>query len=411
MRLLLLHPHFPYRGKDLFPIGLGYLAGVAKEKAEVKVIDEGVEPFTAEKLMRFKPHYVGITSTTPSFSRARELISTVKEKMPGAKVISGGVHSTFRPEEALKAGADVAVRGEGEETLREVISGRELEDIEGISYRDGGEIVHNKAREPVKDLDSLPTPAWEFFPLQSYRIMSLISARGCPYACSYCSASSFWGHRVRFRSPENFMEEVKALYALGKRRLRFMDSTFTLDRERALDICSLMEEEGFENFTYSIETRADHLDGELLKALRRSGCDLICLGVDSGSQEVLDACKRGVRVEETREGIIKAREEGLKVRAYVTFGFPGETRESVESTVSLLRRTRPEQILLSLATAYPGTELEGGRKIQIHPNWVEKFQGHGPNAELYFPRSLERRDYTRLGDYLYREVKRLNRER
>ncbi len=410
MKLLLIHPHFPYRGKDLFPIGLGYIAAVAKEYAEIKVIDESVAPFTPENFRDFDPDFVGITATTPSFHRAKEIISIIKREKPEAKVIFGGVHATFRPEEVLEAGADIAVRGEGEEVVKEILEGRALEEIKGISYREGKEIVHNPERELIENLDSIPMPAWEFFPLKHYKIMSLISARGCPYACAYCSASSFWQHRVRFRSPENFMAEVRALYAMGKRRLRFMDSTFTLDRKRALEICSMIEEAAFKDFTYSIETRADHLDEELLEALKSSGCDLICLGVDSGSQQVLDACDRRVDVEEVKRAILMAKEKGLKVRAYVTYGFPGETKESVEATVKLLRETRPEQILLSLATIYPGTELEKGRRINVHPNWVGKFHGHGYGAELYFPKTLSRREYTKLGDFIYREVRRLNRE-
>jgi len=206
------------------------------------------------------------------------------------------------------------------------------------------------------------------------------------------------------------VEEVERLYNLGFKRLRFMDSTFTLDKRRALEICSLIEELGFHNLSWSCETRADHLDEELLEALKSAGCDLICLGVDSGAQEVLDACKRGMTVEQVRNAILMAKEKGIKVRAYITFGFPGETAASVRATVKLLEETKPEQILLSLATAYPGTELEKGRSIDVHENWVKKFHGHGYGAKLYFPETLSRKEYTKLGDYIYREVKRINRE-
>ncbi|WP_457554562.1 B12-binding domain-containing radical SAM protein [Candidatus Pyrohabitans sp.] len=270
--------------------------------------------------------------------------------------------------------------------------------------------MHNPEREPISNLDALPFPAWHYFPLHAYRIMSLVSARGCVYRCAYCSAAQFWKRRVRFRSPRSVVEEVERLYSLGFKRLRFMDSTFTLDRRRALEICSLIEELDFRDLSWSCETRADHLDGELLDALKRAGCNLICLGVDSGAQEVLDACRRGMTVEQVRKAILMAKQRGIKVRAYVTFGFPGETAASVRATVKLLEETRPEQILLSLATAYPGTELEKGRFVEVHENWVRKFHGHGLGARLYFPETLSRREYTRLGDYIYREVRRINRE-
>lgn len=410
MRLLLVHPHFPYPGKDLFPLGLGYLAASAEDIAEVGVVDESVERVTPERLRELNPDVVGITATTPSFARAKEIASLVRRTLPEAVIIMGGTHATFRPEEALAEGADVVVRGEGEETLREILSGRELRKIKGISYLEDGEAVHNPERKPISNLDALPFPAWHHFPLHAYRIMSLVSARGCVYRCAYCSAAQFWKRRVRFRSPRSVVEEVERLYSLGFKRLRFMDSTFTLDRRRALEICSLIEELGFRDLSWSCETRADHLDGELLDALKRAGCTLICLGVDSGAQEVLDACRRGMTVEQVRKAILMAKQRGIRVRAYVTFGFPGESAASVRATVKLLEETRPEQILLSLATAYPGTELEKGRFVEVHENWVKKFHGHGLGASLYFPETLSRREYTKLGDYIYREVRRINRE-
>jgi radical SAM superfamily enzyme YgiQ (UPF0313 family) len=410
MRLLLVHPYFPYLGKDLFPLGLGYLAASVKDIAEVRVIDESVEKVTPEKLREFNPEFVGITSTTPSFARAKEIISLVRQALPEATIIMGGTHATFRPEEALAAGASVVVRGEGEETLKEIILGRDWGEIKGISYLEEGEVVHNPERELIRNLDALPFPAWHYFPLHAYRIMSLVSARGCVYRCAYCSAAQFWHRRVRFRSPRNVVEEVEKLYSLGFRRLRFMDSTFTLDKKRALEICSLIEELGYSDLSWSCETRADHLDEELLEALKSAGCNLICLGVDSGSQDVLDACRRGLRVEQVKQAIMAAKEKGIKVRAYITFGFPGETVQGVHATVKLLEETKPEQILLSLATAYPGTELEKGRSIQVHENWVKKFHGHGLGAKLYFPETLSRKEYTKLGDYIYREIRRINRE-
>ncbi|NOZ58219.1 MAG: radical SAM protein [Euryarchaeota archaeon] len=410
MRLLLVHPHFPYPGKDLFPLGLGYLAASVEDIAEVGVIDESVERVTPEKLREFNPEFVGITATTPSFGRAREIIALVRRVLPEARVIVGGTHATFRPEEALSAGVDVVVRGEGEETLRELLEGRELGRIRGISYLEEGEAVHNPDRSLIQNLDALPFPAWRYFPLHAYRVMSLISARGCVYHCAYCSAAQFWRRRVRFRSPRNVVEEVERLYSMGFRRLRFMDSTFTLDRRRALEMCALIEELGYPDLSWSCETRADHLDEELLGALKSAGCTLICLGVDSGAQEVLDRCRRGISVEQVREAILTAKRMGIKVRAYVTFGFPGESAESVRATVRLLEETKPEQILLSLATAYPGTELERGRFVEVHENWVRKFHGHGMGAKLYFPETLSRREYTKLGDYIYREVRRINRD-
>jgi radical SAM superfamily enzyme YgiQ (UPF0313 family) len=406
MRLLLVHPAFPYRGKDLFPIGLGYLAAVARDYAEISVIDDNVEAFEEDKVASFSPDIVGITSTTPSFPRALEIARRIKSLDIDAKIVMGGTHVTFRPEEALDAGIDIVVRGEGEKTFLELLRGTPLPEIKGISYYDG-RTRHNPDRELIENLDSIPFPAHEFFPLHKYKIMSIVTSRGCPYSCSYCSATRFWRQRVRFRSPDNVVEELERIVGLGYRLVRFMDSTFTLDKQRAIEICRKIVDRGLD-ISWSCETRADHLTDDLLKALSSAGCNLICLGVDSGSQVVLNKNNRQMKVSTIRKAFEKAREYGIRTRAYVTFGLPGETPQSVWETIRLLEDLRPDQILLSLATAYPGTELWNGRFIDVHPSWISKFHGHGPGGKLYLSESLSRKDYTKLADQMYKEVKRIN---
>lgn len=402
MRLLLIHPKFPYRGKDLFPIGLGVLASIAKKKAEVFVIDENIQELNEGIIREISPELVGISATTPSFPRAVEIIKLVK-KASDAKVFLGGVHVTFRPEEGLEY-ADLVIRGEGELTLLDILDEKPLEEIKGISFKKDGKIIHNEDRELIEDLDSLPFPAYELFPLEKYEIMSIATSRGCPYSCIYCSASEFWKHRVRFRSPENVFEELKLVKKLGFTKIRFMDSIFTLKKERVLRICELIRDMGFK---WSCEIRADLIDDEILKAMKEAGCFLVCIGVDSGSQKVLDACNRRIKVEDMKKAFMLARKHGIKTRAYVTFGFPGETKETVIETIRFLEEIKPDRILLSLATAYPGTKLEEGRFVKIHPNWIKKFHGHGFGGKLYLPEGMQRKEYTKLADFMYREIKRI----
>ena len=406
MRVLLIHPRFPYRGKDSFPLGLGYLAAVAKGN-EIIVIDENVETLNLEKI---NPDIVGITSTTPSFPRAMEIAKTVKKLWRGTTLVIGGTHVTFVPEDALMGGVDVVVRGEGEHAFLELLEGRELGRIKGIAYMEEGRIIKTPDRELIPDLDSLPFPAWQRFPLQGYGIMSMITSRGCPYSCSYCSATRFWRHHVRYRSPENVLEELKLITEQGFKLIRFMDSTFTLDKKQCLRICELIKKEGLD-LKWSCETRADTLDDEILEAFSTSGCNLICIGVDSGSQRVLDETNRRMRVSSIKKAFEKIRKYGIATRAYVTFGFPGESEKGVMETMKLLEEAKPEQILLSLATAYPGTELWGHGGVEVHPDWIAKFHGHGTGGRLYLPSGLSRKDYMRLADYVWSEVRKLTRER
>jgi len=406
VRLLLIHPGFPYRGKDLFPIGLGYLAAVAGDLAEIRVVDEADQRFTTGALDDFRPDVVGITATTPSFPRAAEIIGTIKARSPDTRIIAGGTHVTFLPEEALDAGADVVVRGEGEKVFRELLQGRELKDVAGVSYPRDGRVVHNPDCPLIQDLDSIPFPAHEHFPLKRYRIMSVVTSRGCPYSCAYCCATRFWGNRVRYRSPGNVLEELRKIQDLGFRLVKFQDSTFTSDRARAREICQGMKSEGLD-FNWSCETRADHLTDDLLATMAGTGCILLCMGVDSGSQTILDNIGRRMRVESIINAFELARKHGIRTRAYVTFGMPGETETSVRATLKLLERIRPDQTLLSLATSYPGTELWDGPFVDVPTQWVKSFGGHGDGGSLFLSETLDRREYKRLADLLRDGIRRL----
>ena len=237
--------------------------------------------------------------------------------------------------------------------------------------------------------------------------MSIATSRGCPYSCSYCSAARFWKRKVRHRSPENVLEELKAIKDLGFDLVKFTDSTFTLDRKRAVEICRLIKDEDL-GINWSCETRADALSDELLKALSDAGCTLICLGVDSACDEVLSRNQRMVDAKTMKNTFEKIKKYGLHTRAYITFGLPGETGKSVEETVKFLDDTKPDQILLSLATAYPGTDLWGGPYIDMHENWIAKFHGHGTGGKLYLPEGITRKEYIQLADYMWSEVRRIN---
>jgi radical SAM superfamily enzyme YgiQ (UPF0313 family) len=408
MRVLFIHPKFPYRGKDLFPIGLGYLASTVEDIAEVNVLDENTEDLKIEKIKKINPDIIGITATTPSFPRALEIAQALFET--GAKIVMGGVHATFMPDDALKGGADIVVRGEGERTFRNIVEGNALDEVEGISYIIDNKIIHNADREPISNLDDISLPAHSYFPIKKYGIMSITTSRGCPHSCSYCSASQFWRNCVRFRSPENVLKELRVINGLGFPLVRFMDSTFTLDKKRALAICRLIIDEGL-LLKWSCETRADALDDELLSALAESGCTLICLGVDSACDEVLSANKRMVDARTTMSAIEKIGEHGMDTRAYVTFGLPGETENSVRETIKFLKDARPSQVVLSLATAYPGTDLWGGPYIDMHERWIAKFHGHGTGGRLYKPKGMTNKEYAKLADYMWSEVKRMNKAR
>ncbi len=402
MKILFINPYFPYRGKDKFPVGLAYLAAIAKQFGEVFIIDENIQKFSFEQIEKIKPDYVGITSTTPSFSRALQIAEQIKSYNTEIKIIFGGTHVSFN---SSVPNADVIIHGEGEETLKEILEGKPLNEIKGITFRHNGKIITNPERGLIADLNAIPNPAYELFNLKKYDIVGVISSRGCPYSCSYCCASRFWKQRVRFRSPEKFIEELRLLWKKGVRKIKIHDSTFTLDKNRAKKICESMIDNEMD-FAWSCETRADHLDEELMKLMKHSGCRLVCIGVDSGSQEVLDTNNRKIKVAQMKKLFALVKKIGLRIRAYVTFGLIGESEKTVRETIEFLKQTKPNQIILSLATIYPGTDLFGS-SIEMPDNWKRKFKGHGFGSSLYLPESLSREQYKRLADLMWQEIKNL----
>ncbi|MFH1631214.1 MAG: radical SAM protein [Candidatus Aenigmatarchaeota archaeon] len=417
MKLILINPRYPfYRGKDLFPIGLGYIAAISERcGCETKVLDMNVDTKIDLKhtVEQFKPDIVGITCTSPVFDEVKKLTKQIK-LISSAKIIIGGVHATFRPDECLEI-ADIVVRGEGEQTFEDILKGNKQEDIAGISFKHDGKIVHNPDREFMSDLDSIPSPAYHLFPMKKYRIHSAISSRGCPFSCIYCCSTNFWKNKVRYRSIDKFFDELKMLVDKhGTRTLKIHDSTFTINKERVLEFCKRMIETKLDLF-WSCETRPDTLDNEMLEKMKQAGCILLCIGVDSAAESVLKKANRNMKTENIEMIFKKANELGIRTRAYITFGLPSENRESVEETIDLLRKIRADQVMLSLATRYPGTKLDerlaitrAGKKISFHPDWLGKFEGHDARfTDLYIPEGMHKKKYQELADLMMMEIKRI----
>jgi len=412
MKILFINPFFNYRGHDKFPIALGYLTAISKDFGRIFISDESIGERSEEKIKSVEPDVICITSTTPSFDRAVEIMRFAKEFAneidKETKIIVGGVHATFQPNDALQY-ADIVVRGEGEITLTEILEGKDLKEIKGISFKHDGKIVHNKERELIENIDAIPFPAYDFFNLKKYDMMSMITSRGCTFNCSYCCATRFWRCKVRFRSVENVLDELELIQNLGFKKIKIHDSTFTLDLERVKKICNGIVKRKID-LRWSCETRPDKLNEETLDLMKKSGCVLICMGVDSASNEVLKKNKRFVNLYQAKKVFEYAKKIGIRTRAYIVFGLEGETKKSVEETIKFLREVMPDQIMLSLATAYPGTELYNEKTfVNFDYSWVAKFEGHGKGAKLYLPKTLKKDEYKELADYLWRAIKEMKR--
>jgi radical SAM superfamily enzyme YgiQ (UPF0313 family) len=371
-----------YRHQLYLPIGLAYLAAVLEDRGhEVTVVDcpalDLDETALKTKLSSIEPDLIGITSMTPTIQSALMACQVAKEACPESMVVLGGPHATFMDEQVLaqEKSLDVVVRGEGEETLLElaqnVSNPKGLKDIQGITFRKDESFVRTPNRQFMENLDDLPLPGYKFFPLEKYRLfgrrmLPIITARGCPSQCSFCTSAQMFGKGFRARSPKNIVDELEWLRdEHGADAFTFYDDTFTLNRNRALEICDEIKRRKI-GLPWDCQTRVSTVSKEILDKMRNANCQQVFFGVESGCQTILDAVKKGTTVEQNERAIKLAKDAGLFVAVSVMVGYPGETPEMLHETIDLIQRAGPDDIYICVATPYPGTEL---RRVVEQNGW------------------------------------------
>jgi radical SAM superfamily enzyme YgiQ (UPF0313 family) len=355
------------------PLGLAYLAAYLREFGynSIRIIDSDVSQLTLEKyrelLEKWRPDFLGMQVLTPNFHQAIAATSIAKDlEVPCIGL--GGMHPTFLPRETLEASnADLVIRGEGEETLFEVISqleaGKPFNDIQGLVYRNSkGVVEETPPRKPTKDLDSLPFPARDLLPMDSYKIFgssfpatTMISSRGCPYGCEFCTVTHFYGRRWRTRSPENVVEEMNHIHEQGYLAIAFVDDLFAKNPKRVRAICREIIKEKSEVF-WGVTARADSLDLDTMNLMRRCGCRMFFVGVESGDQQILDSVRKKTSLNTIEQFFRNTKEARIDTIASMAFGFPGETKQSILRTIEwVVHVLDPSLALFASATPYPGT--------------------------------------------------------
>ena len=318
-----------YRHQLYLPMGLAYLAAVLEEDGhEVTVIDCPALEMNLEqlktKLASIEPNVIGITSMTPTIQSTLLSARAAKEACPDAMVVLGGPHATFMDEQVLaeEEAVDIVARGEGEETLLElaqnVSNPKGLNRIEGITFRNNGQTVRTPNRSFIQNLDELPRPAYKYFPLEKYRlfgrrILPIMTSRGCPSQCSFCTTAQMFGKAFRARSPKSIVDELEWLRDVhGADAFSFYDDTFTLDKKRALKICEEIRNRKI-GLPWDCQTRVSVVSKEILLKMREANCQQVFFGVESGCQKILDAVKKGTTVEQNEKAIRLAKDAGLFV--------------------------------------------------------------------------------------------------
>ncbi|MCC7210344.1 MAG: radical SAM protein [Candidatus Brocadia sp.] len=436
MNILLIDPPF-YRFFNYynryFPLGLSYLASTLKKAGhEVMIYDadcnknaKGMDytrlpekyriylkelknpgnPIIkeiSETFQNYQPDIVGITVMTPKMASAFTVAALAKQYNRGCSVIVGGPHATLLPSEILKNSRDVdfVINGEGETVLLELINSlradnNSFSEIRGLSYRKGDDLVHNATRSFIDDLDCLPFPDREgLLGLDTYTSEDmglLMGSRGCPYRCSYC-ATQIWTRKVRYRSLANILEEIRYVHRrFGTRQFTFKDDSFTVNRKRVMEFCYALHDADLK-INWDCNTRVDLVDQELLKVMKKAGCNSIKVGIESGSERILELMDKGITLERICDAARLFRETGIHWTAYFMMGIPTETREDVKKTLDLLHTIRPSFASIGVYEPFPGTRLfEIGveRGLVKQEMSYEDFFTHIPSD--YYLKDIKRR--------------------
>jgi len=403
MKITLINPPYPpsvHSHPPFIPLGIAYLGAIAeREGHEVTVIDCQAEKLSYEafrsRIEQTPSDIVGVTATTLLYKSAMQLVAIAKQIHPQAVTMLGGSHGSFWDENALDEypSLDVVVRREGEATFIELLdklqSKTSFNNVLGITFRSKeGKITRNPDRPFLEDLDSLPFPAHHLLPLEPLKRMGkvlfpLITSRGCVYWCDFCSTVRMFGRGYRMRSPKNVVDEMEMIHnKYGISQVTFYDDAFTVNRDRVLKICEELHTRKLE-IVWDCGTRVDMVDRELLKTMRDAGCIAVWLGVESGSETILGAMKKSIKLNQTRLAYKTAHEVGLMTIANTVLGFPGETEQTARETINFVKELNPDDVGFYVATPYPGTPMYE----QVKKNgWLrvtdfDKYDTAGPTFE------------------------------
>lgn len=353
------------------PLGLAYLAAALEKKGlGVTILDANAQHLTpaqtARKALAQKPTLIGLSAVTNTIKEAWAIARLIKKKKDISLVL-GGVHPTILPQESLKKNfVDLVIRGEAEISLTQLASGKPKTKIAGLSFKKGKKIIHNPPAPLIKNLDSLPFPARHLLPMAKYTTIgakqtpyaTLISSRGCPYHCSFCSVQLIAGSRWRFRSPKNVLAEIDDLVKdYGVREINILDDNFTLDPARVEKICRLLIKRNYDLVLKNGNgVRIDSLTYPLLALMKKAGWYLLAFGIESGDQAILDKNNKGLKLTKVRQVINWCQKIGLQTEGFFIIGLPGETPASIKKTINFAKSLALDEAQFNILTPFIGTQ-------------------------------------------------------
>jgi len=355
---------------SLLPCGLCYLHSVLKSAGFDSLLANfsgWSDSTVVGQIKQLQPDVLAISQWTHNRHASLELARTARRLNPKCTIIVGGGHASFQYGEILypESPVDLVLIGEGEETLLELVThleaGTVWNRVRGIAFRHNDLIVKTSPRELIGDLDALPFASLyldhSIGVERALQAEFIITARGCPSSCNFCSSPGFWNRRVRFRSPENIVNEimfVRDTYGLIYFSLR--DDTFSADRTRAISFCHLLIERRA-HIMWNCQSRVNTLDEELLVWMKRAGCECVQLGVESGAPRILDLLGKTITPFQVESAAVAIRNVGIHLSVYLISDIPGETDADRAASINLMDRIRPDDGYVSPLAYYPGTRL------------------------------------------------------
>lgn len=385
MDVLILHPStfrkhyakYAKAGSKTQPLGITYIAAMLEQNnISVEILDADILNLdfnqTLSKIKKINPKILLMSIVTVTYDSCAKIASAIKQSCPNISIVIGGPHIAFYSEETMiNKDFDVGVIGEAEltslELIKKILIKKSFKKVKGIIYNEKGIIKKTEKRKLISDLNKLPMPAYHLLPnlnlyhpqIHSFKytpVANMVTSRGCPYRCTFCDKGIF-GNKFRAINAINVVNQMQILKnKFGVKEITFYDDVFTLDKKRVYEICEEINSRNLK-ISWSCSSRADLLDKNLLIAMKKAGCWMIGMGIESGNQKVLNFIKKDINLNIIKKNIELANKVGIKVRAFFQIGHPTETKQSMKDTLNFAKSLKIYAADFLISTPFKGTEF------------------------------------------------------